>query len=328
MYLIKSPMETTLHQQLKIEFCDPGAEIEVKLGDYRIDVVCGKRLIEIQRSSLSSISNKIGKLLADGYLVDVVKPLPARVRLVKLDKKNGKEVYRRWSPKRGTIMDLFDELIYFTRVFPHPNLTLIVPMVQIEEVRYPGRGRRRRRRKGDFMIQDRSVVKLEEACFFRNVLDLQKLLPRRLPKVFGTKDLAEHMKIPRHTAQKIAYVLRKTGAVVEADKRGNAIFCRLTTKAESKASLKNKLPKKRPSFKFMEAHLERKAEKERKLERKAVRDSEKLIAKKKTKKKVTGKTKKTKQVVKKKASSIKPNGKSVPRMTEKKKKSLLEAFRS
>ena len=165
-------METTLHRQLKDEFCDPGSEIEVKLGRYRIDVVNGKRLIEIQRSSLSSIRDKIADLLSQGYIVDVVKPLVARKQLVKLTRKDGEEVDRRWSPKRGTILNLFDELIYFTRVFPHPNLTLIAPMVQIREVRYPGRGRRRRRRKGDFVIQDRSIVKLEEACFFRTVLDL------------------------------------------------------------------------------------------------------------------------------------------------------------
>lgn len=264
-------METTLHRQLKNEFCDPGSEIEVKLGDYRIDVVSGKRLIEIQRSGLSSIRDKIANLLNDGHIVDVVKPLVSRKRLIKLDRKNGKEVDRRWSPKRGTILSLFDELIYFTRVFPHPNLTLIAPMIQVEEIRFPGRGKRRRRRKGDFVIQDRSIVKLEEACFFRTVLDLQKLLPKRLPKEFGTKDLAELMKIPRHQAQQIAYVLRKTGAVVETEKRGNAIFCRLATRSESKKVLRSKKPKKRPTFEFMQQHLERKANKESKLAKRAAR---------------------------------------------------------
>lgn len=260
-------METTLHRQLKDEFCDPGSEIEVKLGKYRIDVVNGKRLIEIQRSSLSSIRDKIADLLEQGYIVDVVKPLVARKQLVKLARKGGAEIDRRWSPKRGTILNLFDELIYFTRVFPHPNLTLIAPMVQTQEIRYPGRGRRRRRRKGDFVIQDRSIVKLEEACFFQTVLDLQKLLPRSLPKQFGTKELAAALKVPRHQAQQIAYVLRKTGAVVETGKNGNAIICRLATKRESKKLMSEKSFAKRPSFVFMRQHAERKA-KSRKLQSK------------------------------------------------------------
>ena len=67
-------METTLHRQLKDEFCDPGSEIEVKLGKYRIDVVNGKRLIEIQRSGLSAIRDKIADLHNLGYTVVVVKP--------------------------------------------------------------------------------------------------------------------------------------------------------------------------------------------------------------------------------------------------------------
>ena len=252
-------METTLHRQLKDEFCDPGSEIEVKLGKYRIDVVNGKRLIEIQRSGLSAIRDKIADLLNLGYTVDVVKPLVARKQLIKLSAKDGQETERRWSPKRGTILDLFDELIYFTRVFPHPNLTLIAPMVQIKEVRYPGRGRRRRKRKGDFVIQARSILKLEEACFFRTDLDLQKLLPRRLPKEFGTKELAAGLKVPRSQAQQIAYVLRKTGAVVETGKQGNAIICRLATKRESKRLMSEKSFQRKPSFEFMKQHAQRKA---------------------------------------------------------------------
>ena len=98
-------LETTLHKQLKDEFCDPDAELEVKLDRYRIDVVSGDRLIEIQRSSLSSIRDKIQRLLKLGFTVDVVKPLVTRKRLVKLNKKGGSVVDSRWSPKRGTILD-------------------------------------------------------------------------------------------------------------------------------------------------------------------------------------------------------------------------------
>ena len=114
----KIVMETTLHQQLKEKFREPGSEIEVKVGRYRIDVVNGQRLVEIQRSGLAAIRDKINVLLKD-FEVDVVKPLIVRKRLIKFDQQEGKIVDQRWSPRRGSILDLFDELLYFTRVFPH-----------------------------------------------------------------------------------------------------------------------------------------------------------------------------------------------------------------
>jgi len=64
--------------------------------------------------------------------------------LVKLAEKGGEVLGRRLSPKRGQIVDLFDELVHFTRAFPHRRLTLEVPLVEVEERRYPGHGRRRR----------------------------------------------------------------------------------------------------------------------------------------------------------------------------------------
>ena len=74
-------METTLHHQLKEKFREPGSEIEVKIGRYRIDVVNGQRLVEIQRSGLAAIRDKINTLVQD-FEVDVVKPLIIRKRLI------------------------------------------------------------------------------------------------------------------------------------------------------------------------------------------------------------------------------------------------------
>lgn len=243
-------METTLHRQLKDQFREPGSEIEVKLGRYRIDVVNGNRLVEIQHSGLSSIRDKTNKLLHEGYTVDVVKPVVAKKRLIKLNRKNGKVVDRRWSPLRRDILNIFDELLYFTRVFPHPNLTLIAPLVTVEEIRYPGHGRRRRRRAGDFQVKDRAIVEMHDMHTFSTARDLHQLLPDELPGEFDTSQLAKGLDIPRHQAQKIAYVLRKTGSVVETGKRGNAIVCRLASKKESSAALRKKRPRRRLKVKI------------------------------------------------------------------------------
>src|SRR5207248_2427091 len=127
--------------------------LEQKIAGFRIDAVVGDRLIEIQHGSLAAIRAKVSRLLAR-HDVLVVKPLVIRKTLVRLSRRGGKEVSRRLSPKQGQLLDLIHELIYFTRVFPHPRLTLQTPLVEIEERRYPGHGRRRRWRKNDHVVED------------------------------------------------------------------------------------------------------------------------------------------------------------------------------
>lgn len=215
-------METTLHRQLKEIYGGDDARYEVRLGRYRIDAVVGDKLIEIQHGSLAAIRDKIRKLL-DRHRVLVVKPLVARKTLVKLDAKQGQVVERRLSPKRGGLLDVFDELVYFTRVFPHRNLTLETPLVEIEEWRYPGHGRRRRRRTNDFQVEDQKLVEVIQTRRFRTAADLLAALPvAKLPAPFHTAHLAAALGIQRWVAQRIVYCLRKMSAVRQVGKSGNA----------------------------------------------------------------------------------------------------------
>jgi len=124
-------METSLHRDLKTLYAGKDAQFEVSLGDYRIDVLSGGRLIEIQHGSLAAIRDKVKTLLAD-HTVVVVKPIVVQKLLVKRTRKNGPIAGQRMSPKRGKLVDLFDDLVHFTRVFPHKRLTLEVPLVDIE----------------------------------------------------------------------------------------------------------------------------------------------------------------------------------------------------
>jgi len=216
-------METSLHRQLKEIYAKGGvdAQIEKTLGDYRIDVVRNGELIEIQHGSLAAIRSKIADLLKQ-HRVRVVKPIVARKRLIKQTGRGGKVVSRRLSPKKGTILDLFHELIYFTRVFPHENLALEAPLVEVEEWRFPGHGRRRRRRQGDQQVEDQKLVQIDEIYDFRTASDLLKLMPADLPTPFDTGHLARGLGVDRSVAQRIAYCLRHIGAFNEVGKQGNA----------------------------------------------------------------------------------------------------------
>jgi len=214
-------VETSLHRDLKIRYAPPGATFEVPLGRYRIDVVAGNRLVEIQHGSLSSIRDKVRDLLGS-HRVLVVKPIIVRKLLVNQTAKGGRVTGRRMSPKRGTLLDVFDELIYFTRVFPHRRLALEVPLVEIEEWRYPGHGRRRRWGARDHQVEDRKLVAVQKTYRLQTASDLARLISCPLPRPFHTGHLAQALSIERWIAQRIAYCCRKIGTVRQVGKQGNA----------------------------------------------------------------------------------------------------------
>ena len=216
-------METSLHRQLKSLYA-AGDEprTEVVLGEYRIDAINDDTLVEIQHGSLAAIRDKIKALLARKHRVLVVKPIIATKTIVKQDARGGRVVSRRLSPKRGTMLDLFHELVYFTQVFPHPLLTLETPLVEIEELRYPGHGKRRRWRKDDQVVEDQLLAGVLETPRYDTCTDLWRLLPAKLPKPFHTGHIAERLNVARWIAQRIAYCLVKCGASQEVGKQGNA----------------------------------------------------------------------------------------------------------
>ena len=81
---------------------------------------------------------------------------------------------------------------------------------------------RRRRRGPDFRVEDRLLVDVVSTQRLKTAADLRKLLPATLPAKFTTGDLALHAAIPRWLAQKMAYCLKKTGAIDVVGKQGNA----------------------------------------------------------------------------------------------------------
>jgi len=219
-------METTLHRQLKELYADDPGQREVAVDGFRIDAVRGTELVEVQSASLSAIRDKV-RLLLHEYRVLVVKPLAASKVLVKRDRKGGRVVSLRRSPRKESVYDLFLELVHFVGVFPHPGLTLHLLMTDQEEHRLPRKRRRRRRR--DYRVEDRRLLGIRERYEFHTAGDLLRLLPLTLPEPFTTADIAREADIPRWLAQKLAYCLRKTSAVNVVGKTGNAVLYGLKT---------------------------------------------------------------------------------------------------
>ncbi len=214
-------MESSLHRQLKEIYGGSPLECEVSVRGFRIDAIADGRLIEIQRASLSAIRDKIAALL-ETHCVTLVKPIPARTLIVRRQSVRGDVASRRYSPVRRTVFHLFEELVHFGAVFPHPRLELEVILVDQEEQRTP---RRRRRFRGpDYKVEDRSLLRIVSHQQFRTAADLMALLPQALPSPFHTQDLAEAAEIPRWLAQKMVYCLARCGGLKIVGKQSRSVL--------------------------------------------------------------------------------------------------------
>lgn len=214
-------MESTLHRDLKLLYGGSPDDVEVMIDGYRIDAVVDGTLYEIQQASLGALRNKVRTLLTNHSVV-VVKPLACRKRLIRRAKKNGPIVSTRYSPLRESLLHLFVDLVYFVDVFPHKRLKLEVVLTEQEEHRIT---KVRRRRFGiDYRVEDRRLVEVVSTHSLKTLSDLRSLIPETLASPFTTEDLAREAKIPRWIAQKMAYCLRKTGAIDTVGKRGRAML--------------------------------------------------------------------------------------------------------
>lgn len=218
MTIIGSLNEKPLHAALKEWYRRDGDQVEAPVEGFVVDLVRHGRLIEIQTRGFSSMRRKFD-LLLDSYSMRLVHPVALEKWIVKLGEDGG-EVSRRRSPKRGIAADVCEELVAFPSLLSHPNFTLEIAFVEIEEVRRPDA--RNGWRRGGFVIEEQRLVDVVETMEFVSPDALLGLLPEGLPDPFSTADLADGLGRSRHLAQEVAYCLRVSGAVatVGRDRRG------------------------------------------------------------------------------------------------------------
>lgn len=219
-------METSLHRMLKAYYAVSPDQTEIRIGKFRIDAIDDQgRLVEVQHAGLSSIRSKISQLLPD-HSIRIIKPIIANKWIATLDEGKLRRasapqpVRRRKSPKRGHQLDIFFELVHFTKVFPHPNLTIEVPFIDIEETRIPRKNRRWKSKQ--YKTMDQTVLQIGHSIHLNQPADLLSLIEvPPLTATFDTAMLAKWIDRPRWFAQKVAYVLHQCGATKEVGRSGN-----------------------------------------------------------------------------------------------------------
>ncbi len=212
--------ERSLHAKLKALFAEPGDRVEERIAGYCVDICRGREVIEIQTGSFSSMRRKLEALLP-GRPVRVVHPVAVEKWITKLAGDGATLVSRRKSPKKGSLYDLFDELVSFPHLMADPNFSVEVVLVREEELRcQDGRGSWRR---GGTSIRDHLLLGIASREVFREARDFLRLLPPGWTGPSTNKELSVLLKQPPFRVARMTYCLLRMGVLCLEGRRGNAL---------------------------------------------------------------------------------------------------------
>ncbi len=211
--------EKSLHSSIKQWYAIPGDRLEVKVDKYIIDLVREDSLIEIQTKNFSAIGNKLRELVKYNK-VRLVHPIAIEKYIVTLE--GIERVSTRKSPKKGKLVDLFDELVRIPDLIAEDNFILEILMTKEEEIRCKD-GKGSWRRKG-ISIVDRVLLEVVEKVSFKEKKDFSIFIPEELQVSFTNKDLAKALKVTVFKARKVSYCLRKMEIIKEIGKCRNELI--------------------------------------------------------------------------------------------------------
>ena len=212
-------MPSALHQALQRFYAGDEGLVEVEMDGYFADALRDGVIYEIQTGSFTAIRDKL-HALANEHPVVLVHPIVRYKWIAKFDPETGEETSYRRSPKRAELWEVFDELVYATRLLARENISLeLIVTAQCELWLDDGEGSWRRQ--GQSIIGHELLAILERHRF-EEPMDLARLLPEGLPEQFTVPDIREAGGIRPRLAGKIAYTLREVGAIEQVGMDGQA----------------------------------------------------------------------------------------------------------
>lgn len=198
--------EKPLHKSLKEWYGTEDDRFEVNVEGYIIDIKRGDLLIEIQSRNVSAIKRKLQDLLPN-YRVRLLLPIAKEKWIVRLDVDGRTHLSKRKSPKQGSFLDLFSELLYIPGLIHKENFSIELVLIQEEEhrIHQPGRSWRRK----GWITLERRLLNVLDQLTIETKEDLAALLPGDVPHPFTNADLADRLSISRRLAQQMTYCLRQ-----------------------------------------------------------------------------------------------------------------------
>ena len=216
--------KSSLHASLKKWYLEPGDSLEMEVDGSIIDLVRGGMCIEFQTKHLYAIKKKVLKLLSS-HPVRIVYPLPLEKHILRIDINTEAILSRRKSPIKGSIYDIFSELVRITQLIGYDNFSFEALLTREEQV-LVNDGAGSWRRKG-WSVGDRRLIEVVGSSLFTGLDDYKKLIPKDLIEPFSVMDLARAIHRPRYLASKMAYSLREMNVIEMVGKKGNAYLYKM-----------------------------------------------------------------------------------------------------
>lgn len=209
--------EKALHATLKHYLAIDPACHEQKIGSYYADICTGEQIYEIQTRQFNKLRSKLQAFLPE-FHVTVVYPIPARKWVLWIDPHSGEVSKPHLSPKRGTPYDVFYELYKIKPWLDHPNFSLLLLLINLEEYKFLN-GWSYDKKRGATR-HDRLPLELVQEVLFREPSDYGRLIPDELPEIFTSVDFARVTALPVSRARTILNVLCSLGQIEPAGKQG------------------------------------------------------------------------------------------------------------
>lgn len=213
--------EKTLHAILKYYFEPDNTYHEIRYEGFVADILHDQDVIEIQTRGFDKLRRKLDVFLEKGE-VRVVYPVAYEKYIEWIDQETGTITDKRKSPKRGTPYEAFFELYKIKQYLTHPNLSLSIVLVNMEEQRILN-GWSADKKRGSTRYE-RIPTKLVDQVDINSVEDYAKLIPDTLEKTFSTKSYRQATKLSIGRARTAIHVLHYVGAIEKVGKQGNLIL--------------------------------------------------------------------------------------------------------
>ena len=218
--------EKTLHAVLKA-YEDPDEDHhEIPIESFIADIYCEKTgtITEIQTANFGYLREKLDAFLPL-YHVTVVYPIPASKWITWIDPETGELEKRSRSPKKGSFYSAFRELYRISSYLDHPNLSIKLILLDMEEYRLRD-GWSRDGKRGSHRY-DRVPTRIVGETLITEPRDYMQFIPYELEEPFTAKELAESCGQKGNSFSTEALILRKMGVIEQVGKRGRSYLYRV-----------------------------------------------------------------------------------------------------